>query len=218
MRRIAVLISNSGSGSNLQALIDAQTAGYDGQIVAVISSKPHAYGLVRAYEADIPTEVLDFSEYREAGKPRSLYEQDLVHVLQKYAPDLIVCAGWMLVLSENFLRYFPWRVLNLHPGLLGEDGQPFRLPNGQFADPCTGLAGENAIKAVLAAGQPFAGSTVHVVVPSVDAGPVVMRGLVRVRQDDTVDSLYHRLKGKEHEIMVESLRQLCRPAKTVRQE
>lgn len=214
MRRIAVLISNTGSGSNLQAMIDAQAEGYDGQIVAVVSSKPNAYGLVRAHEADIPTEVLDFSAYREAGKPRSLYEQDLVPVLQRYAPDLIVCAGWMLILTRDFLRYFLWRVLNLHPGLLSEDGQPFRLPNGQFADPCTGLAGENAIKAVLAAGQPYAGSTVHVVTPDVDGGPVVMRGLVKVQPGDTVNSLYQRLKGKEHQIMVESLRQLCLPVRT----
>ena len=215
MRRLAVLISNIGSGSNLQALIDAQADGYDGQIVCVVSSKANTYGLLRAREADIPTEVMDLSEYKAAGKPRSLYEQDLAMRLQRYAPDLIICAGWSLQLSYTFLRYFPWRVLNLHPGLMGEKaGQRFRLPNGQYADPCYGLSGENAIKAVLANGQPYAGSTVYVVTPEPDVTPVVTRGLVPVEEGDTVDMLYNRLKAKEHEILVESLRQLCMPMKT----
>lgn len=216
MRRIAVLVSDIGTGSNLQAMIEAQTAAFDGQIVCVVSSVPEAYSLVRAYEADIPTEVLDFSQYQADGKPRSLYDQDLAMTLQRYSPDLIVCAGWKHILSRAFLRYFPWRVLNLHPGLLGDSpDEPFVLPNGQKADAFAGLAGENAIKALLASGQPYAGSTVHVVTDEVDGGPVVLRGLVPVQPDDTVDSLYARLKSKEHEIMVEGLRQLCLPVKTV---
>ncbi len=217
MRRIAILTSNAGAGSNLQALIDAQTDGYDGQLVCVISSSPNAYALVRAHEADIPTEVMDFGEYQAAGKPRSLYEQDVALKLQTYNPDLIVCAGWTLVLSKVFLRYFPWRVLNIHPGLLGDGpGQPYTLPNGQHADPCTGLSGENAVKAMLSGKQPYAGSTVHVVTDDVDAGPVVLRGVVPIKPDDDVKSLYHRLKGEEHRIIIKSLHQLCMPMRTVK--
>lgn len=215
MRRIAVLTSNAGSGSNLQALIDNQADTYDGQLVCVISSSPNAYALVRAHEADIPAETWDLSEYIAEGKPRSLFEQDLARKLQTYNPDLIILAGWTLSLSHSFLRYFPWKVLNLHPGLLGDKpGEPYRLPNGQNADPCIGLSAENAIKAILASGQPYAGSTVHVVTGNPAETPVVMRGLVEVEDTDTVESLYTRLKGKEHEIIVESLRQLCLPKRT----
>lgn len=214
MRRIAVLTSNAGTGSNLQALIDNQAGTFDGQIVCVISSSPNAYALVRAHEADIPTETWDFADYIAAGKPRSLYEQDLARKLQTYNPDLIILAGWTLSLSQTFLKYFPWKVLNLHPGLLGDKpDEPYRLPNGQYADPCIGLSAENAIKAILASRQPYAGSTIHVVTGDVDSGPVLMRGLIKVEKHDTVETLYTRLKGKEHEIMVESLRQLCLPNK-----
>jgi phosphoribosylglycinamide formyltransferase-1 len=210
MRRIVVLISNAGTGSNLQALIDAQTTGYDGQIVGVVSSTPDAYGLVRAHEADIPTEILDFKDYQANAIPRDRYDEDLARVVQKYSPDLVVLAGWMLILSKSFLKYFPWKVLNLHPGLIpDEKGEKFKLPDGTYADDFAGLAGSNAIKALLASGQTYAGSTIHVVTDEVDWGPVVNRGLVKVEAGDTVETLYDRLKGKEHEIMVASLKELC---------
>lgn len=210
MRRIVVLTSNSGTGSNLQALIDAQSTEYNGQVVGVVSSTPDAYALVRAHEADIPSEVLSFKEYQAAGKPRGIYEEDLARVVQKFTPDLVVLAGWMLILGKPFLQYFPWKVLNLHPGLIPDKkGEPVELPDGTVADDFAGLAGENAIKALLASGQTYAGSTVHVVTEEVDWGPVVKRGLVKVEPEDTVESLYDRLKKKEHEIMVGSLRELC---------
>lgn len=210
VRRIAVLTSNTGTGSNLQALLDAQTDGYNGQIVCVISAKPNVYGLVRAHEADVPTEVVDFEDYRRAGRPRAWYEEDLARKLQGYSPDLIVLAGWTMQLSKHFLRYFPWRVLNIHPGLLPDQpGERVKLPGGQLGDPCTGLSGENAIKAVLASGSKYAGSTVHVVTEREDWGPVVKRGLVKVKPDDTVTSLYDRVKQTEHKIIVQSLKELC---------
>lgn len=191
-------------------MIDAQTAGFNGQIVCVVSSKPDAPGIDRAKQADIATEVLDYSAHRKAGKPRAQYEQQLAQILQTYSPDLIICAGWMLVFSEAFLKYFPWRVLNLHPGLLPyRDGSAYRLPDGSYADSFIGLAGANAIQAVLAAKQSFAGSTLHVVTEEVDRGPVVSRGVVRVHPRDTVETLYSRIKAKEHEILVRSLKQLC---------
>lgn len=210
MRRIAVLTSNIGTGSNLQALIDAATTGYNGQIVCVVSSKPDAKALERAKEADIPTEIFDYAEYRKKGQPRSRYEEDLARKLQRYSPDLIVLAGWMLVFSKTFLRYFPWRVINLHPGLIPDkQGEQFKLPDGSYADDFAGLSGENAIQAVLASGQTYAGSTVHVVTEQVDWGPIVERGVVKVEPGDTVESLYERLKEKEHEILVHSVKELC---------
>jgi folate-dependent phosphoribosylglycinamide formyltransferase PurN len=107
-------------------------------------------------------------------------------------------------------------VINVHPGLLPDPGERrIRLPDGTTADPFEGLAGENAIQAVLASGQTYAGSTVHVVTEEVDRGPVIKRGLVKVEPGDTVATLYDRLKAKEHEIMVECLRELCREMKTI---
>ncbi len=216
MRRIVVLTANSGTGSNLQALLDAQVSGFDGQIVGVIASSADAYGLVRAHEADVPREVLDYGAACAAGTPRARYEEDLARAVQRYSPDLIVLAGWMLSLGEPFLKYFRWRVIGLHPGLLpSKPGERVRLPDGSLADPLCGLAGENAVKALLASGQTYAGSTVHAVTGEVDAGPVIRRGLVKVRPDDTVATLYDRMKQTEHRIIVESVWELCRQGSTV---
>ena len=210
MRRIAVLISNKGSGSNLQALIDGQADAYNGQIVCVVSDKADGYGLTRAREADLPVEILDYTDYQRQGKPRAHYEEDLARTLQRYSPDLVVLAGWTLDLSDTFLRYFEWRVLNLHPGLLPDQGRhKFKLPDGSFADPCIGLSGANAIQAVLAAKQTYAGSSVHVVTPEVHEGPVLARAVVKVEPNDTIMSLYERIKGEEHQALLRVLRELC---------
>lgn len=211
MRRIVVLTANSGTGSNLQALIDAQVSSFDAQIVGVIASSEDAYGLVRAHEADIPHEVVDYAGACSANTPRARYEEDLARRVQRYSPDLVVLAGWMISLGEPFLKYFRWRVIALHPGLLpSKPGERVRLPDGSLADPMTGLAGENAVKALLASGQTYAGSTVHAVTDETDAGPVIRRGLVKVQPDDTVATLYDRMKQTEHRIIVESVWELCR--------
>jgi phosphoribosylglycinamide formyltransferase-1 len=210
MRRIAVLISNQGAGSNLQALLDGQADAYNGQIVCVVSDKASGYGLIRAREADIPTESLDLADYERQGRPRTHYEEDLARVLQNYSPDLVVLAGWTLDLSETFLQYFEWRVLNLHPGLLPDPGRhKYKLPDGSFADPCIGLSGANAIQAVLAAGQTYAGSTVHVVTPETHQGPILARGVVKVEPKDSIMSLYERIKGEEHRMLLGVMQTLC---------
>jgi phosphoribosylglycinamide formyltransferase-1 len=210
MRRIAVLISNQGSGSNLQALIDGQAEAYNGQVVCVVSDKASGYGLIRAREADIPTESLDLADYERQGRPRAHYEKDLAYLLQRYSPDLIVLAGWTLELSETFLRYFEWRVINLHSGLLPAPGRhKYKLPDGTFADPCLGLSGANAIQAVLASGQTYAGSTVHAVTPEDWYGPILARGVVKVEPEDTILKLHERITGEEHRTLLRVLRELC---------
>jgi phosphoribosylglycinamide formyltransferase 1 len=211
MRRVAVLISNKGSGSNLQALIDGQTDAYNGQVVCVVSDSSSGYGLIRAKEADVPTEVIDFGDYQRQGRPRGHFEQDLARRLQTYSPDLIILAGWTLSLGSTFLRYFEWRVVNLHPGLLPAKGRhKYKLPDGTFADPCVGLSGANAIQAVLAAGQTYAGSTAHVVLPDGSAGPVLARSLVKVETDDTMRGLHERLTGEDHKVLLKVAEELCR--------
>lgn len=210
MKRIAVLISNKSGGSNLQALLDGQTERFDGQIVAVASDQENAYGLVRAREADVPTVVLDHADYAARGKPRSHYEEDLARKLQRFSPDLVVLAGWTYGLSESFHRYFPWRVLSVHPGLLPDPGyHKFKLPDGTFADPCTGLTGQNAIQAVLAAGQSRAGSSIFAHTPDGGVGPVFRRAQVEVRDGDTVEKLYARLKPEEHKALLHALAEIC---------
>lgn len=216
MRRIVVLTSNTGTGSNLQALIDASTTQFDGQIVGVISGKESAPALWRAKQADIPAQVYDYSEYKEAGKPRVRFEEDLAHTLQIYTPDLIVLAGWRFNFSKTFLKFFPWRVINLHPGLLGDKpGEPYRFTDGTAADPCYGLCGETAIQAQLASGAPAVGSTVRVVMPDTDWGPVIERGMVPVQQGESAADAYARLKKKENQIIVQALQELCLPMEAV---
>ncbi len=210
MKRIAVLISNKSGGSNLQAMLDGQAERFDGQVVAVASDKESAYGLVRAREADVPTVVLDHADYAAHGKPRAHYEEDLAHKLQRYAPDLVVLAGWTYDLSEAFHKYFPWRVLSVHPGLIPDPGyHKFKLPDGNFADPCLGLAGENAIQAVLAAGQKWAGSSVFAHTPDGGVGPVFQRAMVDVKDGDTVEKLYARIKPAEHKALTRALAEIC---------
>lgn len=210
MRRIAALISNQGSGSNLQALIDGQAEAYNGQVVGVVSDKAEGYGLVRAREADLPAKSLDLADYERQGRPRTHYEEDLARLLQTYSPDLIVLAGWTLDLSEVFRRYFEWRVVNLHPGLLPDPGRhKYKLPDGSFADPCVGLSGATAIQAVLASGQTYAGSTIHVAAPNDWYGPILARAVVKVEPKDTILALHERIKGEEHRTLLNVLQTLC---------
>ncbi len=117
--RLAVFIS--GYGSNLQAIIDAIQAGeLNARIVVVVSNRRDAYGLVRAERAGIPTLYFPLKPYRDAERSREEYDADLARRVAEYAPDWIVLAGWMHVLSPAFLDHFPGRVLNLHPALPGQ--------------------------------------------------------------------------------------------------
>ena len=118
MKKLAVFIS--GSGSNLQAILDAIADGrLDVEIVLVVSNRKNAYGLTRANNAGIPTLYFPFTSYRDAGKTRETYDADLAQKVNAYQPDLVVLAGWMHILSPAFLNRFPHRVINLHPALPG---------------------------------------------------------------------------------------------------
>src|SRR5512145_1933337 len=116
--RLAVFIS--GSGTNLQALIDAVAQKrLDAGIALVVSNRKAAYGLVRAQQAGIPTLYFPLKPYLDRGQKRQIYDLDLAEQVRAYQPDLIVLAGWMHVLSAAFLDCFPGRVINLHPSLPG---------------------------------------------------------------------------------------------------
>jgi phosphoribosylglycinamide formyltransferase 1 len=184
--RVAVLVS--GSGTNLQSLIDSVHAGAEPiQIVLVVSSKPGVRALERAQEAGIPTAVVGLD-----GESREQRDARLVGVVGNAAPDLIVLAGWMSILTGVFLDHFRDRVINLHPSLL------------------PAFPGMHAIDEALAWGVRYTGVTVHYAEEEVDAGPPVLQRPVPVHHDDTADSLTERIRAVEHEIVPEAVRLFAR--------
>ena len=188
--RLVVMIS--GNGSNLQAIIDAVEAGaLPAQIVCVVSNKAKAYGLVRAEKHQIPTAVLS----RKKGVSRAVYDAELGHFVANFQPDWVVLAGWMLVLSLEFLRFFPNRVINLHPALPGQ------------------FPGTHAIERAFAAYQrgelSQTGIMVHLVPDEgIDDGPVLATRTVPILPHDTLDSLEERTHATEHQLLVDVLRRL----------
>jgi formyltetrahydrofolate-dependent phosphoribosylglycinamide formyltransferase len=192
MKQLVILIS--GNGSNLQAIIDAVQAGQlPAQIAAVISNRREAYGLTRAARAGIPTLYFPLKPYRDAGRPREDYDADLAARVAGHAPDLIVLAGWMHVLSPAFLTRFQGRVLNLHPALPGQ------------------FPGAHAIQRAYEAFQrgeiAHTGVMVHWVVPEVDAGAVIAQAAVPIYADDALADLEARVHAAEHRLLVEAIRQ-----------
>ena len=160
--RIVVLIS--GGGTNLQALIDAcNTENYPGEIVGVISNKLDAYGLQRASDANIPQQALNHKSF----DTRELYDQALVKAIDVYQPDLVVLAGFMRILTPEFVQYFQGRLVNIHPSL---------LPKYQ---------GLHTHQRAIDAGDSELGVSVHFVTEELDGGPVILQAKVPVFDGDS---------------------------------
>ncbi len=175
--RIAVLIS--GSGSNLQALIDGcQTDQISAEIVHVISNKADAYGLQRAAQAGISCSVLT----AEQGESREQYDQRLHQALAPYQADLIVLAGFMRIFPANFVRQYQGKMFNIHPSLLPK------------------YPGLNTHQRAIDAGDTEHGVSVHFVTPELDGGPVVLQASVPILANDTADTLAQRVHQQEHRI------------------
>ena len=211
MKRIAVLISNRGTGSNLQTIINhCQTGRIKGKITVVVSDKSDAYGLVRAERNKIPTLVRTFTQFKDK-KVRVAYGERLGKELkEKYKIELVVLAGWMIILPMSFLAYFPFKVINLHPGLIPDKkGGKLKLSDGSLAKSFEGKMANSAIQAAFKSRVAISGSTTHFVVNEVDWGPVIMRVEEKIRPDDSVKSYYFRLKKKEHLILSSSVRLFC---------
>ena len=189
--RIAVLIS--GNGSNLQALIDAiRYRVLPAEIVVVVSNREDAYGLQRAEKAGIPTRVHALKPYTEAGRSRREYDADLAKIVKEYRPDWVVLAGWMLILSADFLDQFSYRVINLHPAL------PGKFPGTH--------AIERAFEAYQKGEIKETGLMVHLVPDEqVDAGPVLERVTVPIYPSDTLETLERRMHQAEHRALVQAL-------------
>ncbi|MCC5857038.1 MAG: phosphoribosylglycinamide formyltransferase [Ectothiorhodospiraceae bacterium] len=175
--RVVVLIS--GSGSNLQTLIDRAADGrLPIHIVAVISNRADAYGLKRAARAGITTRVLSHRDYDS----REQYDEALAALIDAQEPDLVVLAGFMRILSQGFVNRYHGRMLNIHPSLL----PLFR--------------GLHTHRRALEAGHTEHGCSVHFVTPDLDAGPVIVQARVPVLADDDETSLARRVQGQEHRI------------------
>ncbi|KAI9304895.1 phosphoribosylglycinamide formyltransferase [Cunninghamella echinulata] len=187
---IVVLIS--GSGTNLQALIDATTKDHSlkANIIAVISNRQKAYGLERAKIANIPTETVSLKKFKDQGKTREDFD-DYVGTLitTKYNPDLVILAGWMHILSPKFLAHFPKEnVMNLHPALPGQfDGAH---------------AIERAFDAFKQGKINQTGIMVHKVIADVDRGQVILEQPVPILSEDTLEDLEDRIHKAEHQIIV----------------
>ena len=177
-KRVAVLIS--GRGSNMAALIEAAKAkDYPAEIALVVSNRQDAGGLLVARSAGIETETVDHTKF---GGDRNRFEQEIQSVLEKYRIEIICLAGFMRLLTANFLQRWQWRILNIHPALLPD------------------FKGLDTHKRVIGAGVRIHGATVHFVVPELDSGPVIAQGAINVRPGDSEETLAVRVLKVEHRI------------------
>ena len=175
--RLAVLIS--GSGSNLQAIIDACHSGaLDAEITLVLSNRADAYGLTRAQIAGIPTALLSHKDYAS----RDAFDQAMIDVLDQARPDTLVLAGFMRILTPAFVEHYTGRLLNIHPSL---------LPRHKGLD---------THQRALDAGDSRHGCSIHFVTAELDGGPVVAQAPFAVEADDTADTLAQKVHQREHRL------------------
>ncbi len=185
--RIAVLVS--GSGTNLQALLDAVAADatFGGRVVVVASDQPRCRGIARAEEAGIPTVATALDDHPD----RAAWEKALAEGIAQHRPDLVVLAGFMRLLSPEFLARWPGRVLNVHPSLL------------------PAFPGAHGVRDALAYGVKVTGTTVHLVDEQMDHGPIVAQRGVEVRDHDDESSLHERIKAEEHVVFPAVVKLFC---------
>ena len=186
-KRVAVLIS--GRGSNMAALIEAATdKTYPAEIVVVISNRPDAGGLMVARANGITTEVVDHSAF---GKDRTAFERALQAVLEKHRIDIVCLAGFMRLLTADFVGQWQHRILNIHPALL------------------PAFKGLDTHRRALEAGVNVHGATVHFVVPEMDSGPIIAQAAINVRPGETEEELAARVLKVEHQIYPLALKLLA---------
>jgi phosphoribosylglycinamide formyltransferase-1 len=185
MYKIVVLIS--GNGSNLQAIIDQINSGeIKAEISAVISSRPNAYGLERAEKENIPAVTLDHKPFID----RQAFDQSLLQIIDSYEPQLVILAGFMRILGDDFVTHYKNRLINIHPSLLPK------------------YKGLHTHKRALEDQQKEHGASVHFVIPKLDAGPVILQGVVPVKKGDSEESLAKRVHQIEHIIYPQAIKRL----------
>ncbi|MFI7101168.1 phosphoribosylglycinamide formyltransferase [Streptomyces sp. NPDC050161] len=188
--RLVVLVS--GSGTNLQALLDAVAeagpAAYGAEIVAVGADREGIAGLDRAERAGLPTFVCKVKDHGD----RAQWDAALTEATAAYAPDLVISAGFMKILGRDFLARFGGRIVNTHPAL---------LPS---------FPGAHGVRDALAYGVTVTGCTVHFVDEGVDTGPIIAQGVVEIRDEDDESALHERIKEVERTLLVEVVGRLAR--------
>ena len=183
MLDVAIIIS--GSGSNLQALIDAcKEESFPARIVKVISNNPDAYGLERAKKAGIETEVINHEDYEE----RQDFEDALDQSIKDSGAKIICLAGFMRILKGPFVNRWKNRILNIHPSIL------------------PAFKGLHTQERALEAGVRFTGCTVHFVSSDLDGGPIILQAITSIDQNDTADTLNAKVLELEHQIYPEALK------------
>jgi phosphoribosylglycinamide formyltransferase-1 len=198
-----ILVLVSGNGSNLQALIDAEQRGRlgTGHIAAVISDKSGVHALERARLATIPAFVESIDKTLPPSERRQELSSRILTHAQERGIELIICAGFLSVLSGGLISRYAGRLINIHPSLLPRFG-------GQ------GMYGERVHRAVLASGETESGCTVHFVDAGTDTGPILLQRRVPVLPDDTPQTLAERIHIEEHRALVEATASLCGSAPT----
>jgi phosphoribosylglycinamide formyltransferase-1 len=181
--RVVVLLS--GSGTLLQSLLDATRGGDAGfAVVAVVSDRADAYGLVRAREAGLPTAVVALGDFPD----RATWNVAVERAVRTFRPDLVVLAGFMRILGEPVLSAYGGRIINTHPALL------------------PAFKGWHAVRDALEAGVKVTGCTVHVVTEEMDEGPILAQEAVPVLEDDTEETLHERIKEVERRLLPDTIR------------
>ncbi|OGI93038.1 hypothetical protein A3A99_00680 [Candidatus Nomurabacteria bacterium RIFCSPLOWO2_01_FULL_41_18] len=197
--KVAILISNAGTGTNLQAIIDViRERKINAEICAVISDKDDALGLERARKHNLKVEICPTKEA-------------LLSLLQTLNTDYICLAGWKQIILDEVILAFPNKILNLHPGLIPDTiNGTVENPDGTSALWNKGMLTTKAVAKFLEEKASYAGSSIHFLTLNFDFGPVLGRTFVKIEENDNVESLYARLKKKENELYVDVLKELTK--------
>jgi len=190
--RVAVLVS--GTGTNLQALLDACAVdAYGAQVVVVGADRQGTQGIERAEQADVPTFVIEVSQFGS----RTEWDDGLARAVAAHAPDLVVLAGFMKLVGASFMAQFPDRIINTHPAL------------------SPSFAGMHSVRDALAYGVKVSGCTIFVVDEGIDTGPIVAQAGVPVLDDDDETALHERIKIVERQLLVDTVGTMAREGWTV---
>jgi len=195
MKNIVILIS--GDGTNMEAILrTAKAAKWEknlqAQVVAVISNRPNAKGLALAQQHGITTQVVDHTVFANTPDPREAFDQALITEIDKFAPTLVVLAGFMRILTPMFVAHYEGRLVNIHPSLL------------------PAFPGLHTHQRAIDAGCKFAGATVHQVTAELDHGHILAQAVVPILENDTADSLAARVLTQEHLIYPAAIEKLLK--------
>lgn len=199
MKKLAVLISNKGTGTNLQAIIDAiENKKINAKIALVVSDTEEAKGLERARKHNLPIAI-------------NKKKENLAQILKKAKIDFVCLGGWKQIITSDVIDAFPNKILNVHPGLVPDtiDGE-IKNPDGTKALWNKGKLTDNAMKNFLENKATYGGASIHLLTHEFDFGPVLGRAFVKILPDDTIDSLYDRIKKEEHKMYIKALKKLCK--------